>query len=880
MLHETRRSDEPALLAPGRAPLTHGALAAQVDALAAAVAALGVGHHERVAAVMGEGPAAATTFLGTMAVAVAAPLNPGFTETELAFYLDDLSARLLVVDAGLDTPARAVAEARGIPVLEVTPSADVAGALAFDAPAGPVPAAAGPDDVALVLHTSGTTSRPKLVPLTHANLAASATAIGTTLGLGPNDRCLNVMPLFHIHGLVAAVLASLNAGGSTVCAGPFRADAFLGWLEAFRPTWYTAVPTIHAAAVGALGGGPVASSLRFVRSSSAALPPTLMAELERTFGVPVVEAYGMTEAAHQMASNPLPPAVRKPGTVGLAAGPEVAVLGPDGVGIEAGVKGEIVIRGASVTTGYGDPEATREAFLDGWFRTGDEGVLDEDGYLTITGRLKELINRGGEKVAPREVDEVLLAHPDVATAVAFGVPHPTLGEEVAAAVVLRPGATADEAELRAFAAARLAPGKRPRRVVLVDDVPKGPTGKLQRIGLAVRLGLVTDAATPGEASRTASPVEAALVGLWADLLGLERVGLDDDFILLGGDSLLAARLVGRVAEALAVDVPVPAVFDEAATVAGMAALVERLRTAPAAEPAVSAGQAGSWFLARLDGESTPSILAARLLWRLEQRFGRRLPLAMFFQEPTVRRLADAAREERVESSATTVLPIQPQGRLAPLFCVQGGRGGYVSMRSMAAGLGPDRPVFGLWSMDLLQGRVRVEALAAGSVAALRRAAPTGPYHLFGHSLGGLVAWELAQQLVADGDEVALLVVADTVCPAARPSAWAKARRVGTRRVASAVWRRFVPPPPEDGTPIDVRRALRVSATYRPPPAVSPVLLVRAADTTAEIGDPLLGWGPLLDERSEVVEVAADHLSLLQGPAVHELGRRIAEALQP
>jgi acyl-CoA synthetase (AMP-forming)/AMP-acid ligase II len=233
-----------------------------------------------------------------------------------------------------------------------------------------------------------------------------------------------------------------------------------------------------------------AHPLRFIRSSSSALPVPVIAELEAAFGAPVIEAYGMTEAAHQMASNPLPPARRKPGTVGPSAGPEIAIMADDGTLLGAGATGEIVIRGDNVTSGYeSNPKANAEAFVNGWFRTGDQGVLDAEGYVSITGRLKEIINRGGEKISPREIDEVLMEHPCVLQVVTFGIPHAKLGEEVGAVVVLREGMEATEQQLREFVAERVADFKVPRKLLFRDEIPKGATGKLQRIGLAQKLGL-------------------------------------------------------------------------------------------------------------------------------------------------------------------------------------------------------------------------------------------------------------------------------------------------------------------------------------------------------------------------------------------------------
>jgi acyl-CoA synthetase (AMP-forming)/AMP-acid ligase II len=331
------------------------------------------------------------------------------------------------------------------------------------------------------------------VPLSQRNIMASARHIGATLALAAADRCLNIMPLFHIHGLIGAVLSSLAAGGSVFCTPGFNALKFFAWLDEAAPTWYSAVPTMHQTILARAERNRetiARRKLRFIRSSSASLPPPVMAELEQTFGCPVIESYGMTEASHQMTSNPLPPQQRKPGTVGPAAGPEVAVLDEAGRPAPAGATGEVAIRGPNVTAGYvANPAANKTAFTDGWFRTGDQGVLDADGYLTITGRLKELINRGGEKISAREVDDLLMTHPAVAQAVTFALPHDKLGEEVAAAIVLREGRNATERELRDFVSARLADFKVPRKVVFLAEIPKGATGKLQRIGLAAKLGL-------------------------------------------------------------------------------------------------------------------------------------------------------------------------------------------------------------------------------------------------------------------------------------------------------------------------------------------------------------------------------------------------------
>ena len=296
------------------------------------------------------------------------------------------------------------------------------------------------------------------------------------------------MPLFHIHGIMAGMLAPLSVGGSVVCAPGFDAFKFARWLDELRPTYYTAVPTMHQMVI-ARAGEPRRGALRFVRSSSAALPRSVFDRLGDLFNVPVLEAYGMTEATHQMTCNPLPPASVKPGSVGLATGIEVGILDKENRLLPAGHRGEVVIKGPTVVDGYEDnPEANATAFVDGWFRTGDEGFLDDDGYLFLTGRLKEQINRGGEKISPLEVEEVLLGHPVVVEAVVFAVPHDKLGEDVGAAVVLADGRDPDEQELRTYLGEQLAAFKVPRRISFVTEIPKGATGKVQRVGMADRLG--------------------------------------------------------------------------------------------------------------------------------------------------------------------------------------------------------------------------------------------------------------------------------------------------------------------------------------------------------------------------------------------------------
>jgi oxalate---CoA ligase len=559
--------------------LSYAELVTTMDAVGAGLRASGISRHDVVGIVVENGPLAATSFLAVANAAAAAPLNPAYRRAEFEYYMGDLGMKAVIVQEGVSDPAESVAADLGVAVIRpeefiMSPEEDALAASPgmFDDPTFS-------DDVALILHTSGTTSRPKMVPLRHRNLSASAESIARTLELTSADRCLNVMPLFHIHGLVAAVLASLHAGGSVVCAPGFVAPEFFGWLQEEQPTWFTAVPTIHQSIVerAAHEAFPGTSSLRFARSSSSSLAPQLKESFEDAFGVPMIEAYGMTEAAHQMASNPLPPGIRKAGSVGLAAGPRIAIMDAAGRLVATGIEGEIVISGASVIDGYlGNDDANVEAYEAGWFRTGDLGRLDGDGYLFISGRKKEVINRGGETISPREIDEVLLDHPDVVQALTFAVPDSRLGEQIGAAVVLRQGAAATtEDDIRRFAQERLSDAKVPRRVVFLDEIPKGPTGKLQRIGMAERLGL-DDLDGRGDERPYVAPsstIEVILAELWQQVLGVESPSVEDRFLDVGGDSLLAVRLLAAIRSEMGVELSMVDLSDKA-TIVEQAELVE------------------------------------------------------------------------------------------------------------------------------------------------------------------------------------------------------------------------------------------------------------------------------------------------------------------
>jgi acyl-CoA synthetase (AMP-forming)/AMP-acid ligase II len=469
--------------------VTYGKLREQIQEMANTLAALGIQPGDRVATSLTNGLPAIVSFVAASMAGTAAPLNPGYRQDEVNFYLEDTSAKLLLAPAeGMDDARKAAAD-RKVPVytleMDETGYVRIAGASANGKKVGPP----DPEAVALVLHTSGSTGRPKRVPIKHRNIAASARNIVATYDLSTQDTALCVMPLFHVHGLVASTISTLASGGQLVVPAKFNALSFWRTVRDNKVTWYSAVPTIHSMLLSRAGDTRPegTETLRFIRSCSAALPADMMAKMEDVFGAPVLEAYGMTEASHQMASNPRPPKAHKGSSVGPATGIQIGIM-TDGKLLPQGERGEVVIKGPNVVDGYeNNPEANATSYVDGWFRTGDQGYLDEEGYLFLTGRLKEMINRGGEKIGPREIDEVLLQCPSVNEAIAFGVPHKSWGEEVAAAVTLKEGVTATEAEILAFCKERLADFKRPKKIYIVDAIPRTATGKIARGSVAKAL---------------------------------------------------------------------------------------------------------------------------------------------------------------------------------------------------------------------------------------------------------------------------------------------------------------------------------------------------------------------------------------------------------
>jgi acyl-CoA synthetase (AMP-forming)/AMP-acid ligase II/acyl carrier protein len=563
-----------AILGPGRTPVSYGTLKLRLDNAVRELRSLGVGRGDRVVVVLPNGPETAVALLAVAVAAVCVPLNPSFTTDEWFRYLSDLQPAAMLTRMDLESASRSVAHNLEIPVIDLSPrpgddsdAFDLLGSGTRRAISGDlVPSA---DDDAFVLFTSSTTSRPKMVPRTHANVCHAAFNTGSGLQLGPRDRLLSVMPLFHAHGLIAGLVTPLAAGSAVVCAPGFDPDAFFLWLTEFRPTWYTAVPPIHRtllAAAASHKGSLRHCSLRVIRAGSASMPPDLIHDLEAVFGVVVIDAYGMTETG-TIAANPL--VRRKPGSVGQPIGVEIAILDPEGRPMVCSAQGEIAVRGPAVTRGYeNDDAATESAFRDGWFRTGDLGYFDADGYLFIVGRVKDVINRGGQQVALAEVEEALLSHPDVVEAAVFSVPHERLGEDVAAAVVTRPDLKISVQKLRVFARERLAAFKVPGPIYIVPEIPKGPSGKIKRGELTAAFSITASCNRNLDASR--SELERQLAKIWADLLKLDDVEVDRDVLALGADSITITQALLRVREQFGIDLTLQDIF-EAPTVAALAA---------------------------------------------------------------------------------------------------------------------------------------------------------------------------------------------------------------------------------------------------------------------------------------------------------------------
>jgi oxalate---CoA ligase len=788
----------PALLRlDGESLLTYDEMLKQVTDLAIQLREAGVGPTDVVLVSMPNGPDTLVAVLASMCAAVCAPMNPDYTLAELEQHADDLVPAAVIVARETGSNVRELSRRRAIPCIEVARGRFLA---ASRLGPGFEPC---PSDTALLLHTAGTTARPKQVPLSHANLASAATNVVASLALTPADRCLNVMPLFHSHGLIGAALSTLAAGSSIACAESMDRRVFLTWAAETRATWYTAASTIHQIVVDAPGNW---QGFRFMRSASGPLAPAVAMALESRFGAPMIEVYGMTEA-YQIAANPLPPGQRHLGSVGQPTGTEVRVIDQSFATVPHDVDGEIAVRGPAVFSGYSSPPGANEGvFVDGWFRTGDLGRLGADGTLTITGRIKEQINRGGEKISPREVDEALLLHPDVMEAMTFAIPDRLLGEEIGAAVVPRPGATVDLPSIRRFLNGQLAGFKVPRKLVIVDALPKSSTGKLLRIGFAEAH---EEELRPPQPSSTAplvglSPTQEKLAALWMELLELSAPpATSDSYFDLGGTSLLTVELVIRIEEQFGVDLPVT----EVAPLRTLAALADRIDS--------SVGEHGTARLLvpyRVHGHPTAAVLVpgaeglAIGLIGIADALGPGLDIYLF----------DYPGHRHNTKPATTI-----------------------------------------------------EEIAGALVSELDVAGLSHRVALYGNSLGGWVVFEAGRRLQAAGSPPQAVAIGDMFSPVfnsrespLRPS-FARRLRNRIRRLLNAVRRRLRGARVHRSSATSTRRETVAVASqharrsYRAKGYDGDVVVFRATERAASYGG-ALGWDRHVNGNVQVVDLDSKH----------------------
>ena len=708
--------DSPAVLSSGFALLTYRELQQQIGELRTALRLAGCSRTARVAVAMSNGPQAALAIVAVSCSAVCIPLNPRQTLQEIEKCLATVRPDAILLMRSSESAAREAAQRKGVTIIEAVQAKK--NAISFSV-GQQTPGQRGvsdeteepdPNAPAFILQTSGTTSDSKFIPTSHRNMLAAAARVQAWFDLTPRDRCLSASPVFYAHGLHVTVFAALLSGGSIAFPSDISKVDYSEWFDDLRPTWYSAGPTLHRSVaeraklqVDAQAG----HSLRFIVSGGAPLPPDLLEDLQRAFGVPVLEHYGSSEGM-QICANQLPPGRSKPGTCGVPWPNTIMIVGEGGEQVPPGEQGEVLVGGPTVVSGYLDaPELTSAAFADGWFRSGDIGSIDEEGFLTLHGRKNDLINRGGEKISPIEVDEALLRHPAVAEAAAFTVPHPRLGEDVAAAVVLHPGMMTSPGELRKFLGAQIASYKIPRRIIIQDQLPKGATGKVLRRQLTESLNETIAAeiplsTIPSVQRSTDVPLVDQLVELWQRLLKHAPISLDDDFFEKGGDSLLAMDMLAELEVLTGASIPASILLD-APTIRQLAAKI-----------------------------SEPNNLGPKQLVRINPE-GRRPPLILFHGD-----------------------------------FIWGGGPLTVGLTNI---LGLDQPIFvvvphGAGGEIIPES---IEAMALQRLPLIIEVQPKGPYRLCGNCLGGVIAFEVARLLLAAGEEVEMVFMIDPPTINARKS---------------------------------------------------------------------------------------------------------------
>jgi acyl-CoA synthetase (AMP-forming)/AMP-acid ligase II/thioesterase domain-containing protein/acyl carrier protein len=851
-----------AIESPGYEPLTYRELRLQVRFVVQTLTTRGYHRNDRIAVITPAGPETAVAIISVMSGFTAVPLNPQYKEQEYQNYFSQLKVKAILVQKNMTPDAVRAAESMNIPVIELIPIPGKAGKFGLE-PAGSgnvqEPEFASPTDISHVFFTSGTTSRPKIVPLSQKQIVSMQHQHSQTLGIRNTDRCLHIVPYYHGMGIGPPLLCVLLAGGTVICPREFIPSDFPSLLKEFRPTYYSAGPALHQGILREIKKMSPEElknhSLRFIRSGSAALPPHARQELEALLGVVMIEAYAMTEAG-EISVN-FPP---KPGSVGRPVIEHLKITDENGNELKAGQQGEILVRGDTVFAGYEDnPDENKAAFLDGWFRTGDMGYLDDEGYLFYTGRKKELINKGGEKISPVEVDTVLMTHHGVKQAMAFRIHDPVLGEDIAAMVVLsNPDTTKDE--LNRFLLERLAPFKVPRGIYVVDEICKGPTGKLLRSQGTDRCarGEFKESSKPAVCDNTVSPslllYQERLLRLWKESLDISAVSPDDDFFLSGGNSLSAVEL----------------------------------------------------------------------LIKLQRTFEVALPPETVYLYPTIRQQAVllAGKTGTGKNYHPLIVPIREQGSLPPLICIHSVGGWIGTYQNIFRHFHQDRPVFGIRARGLEPGEQPHQTItdAVREYAdAVRSVQGEGPYHLIGFSAGAIYAFELACLLQDRGEPVAWLGNIDqSVRFPGQEHDPVFERKGAIIAAGSQVYRRFFhhlkknpdgilhravekgkkafaahvlhtdePPPfedwvltyPERQQPLirAIRKALR---EYQPRIFSGDLRLFSTGQDRAYYpGDVARGWNAFITGKTIVFEIPGDHGNLYLDPHAQSVARKIEESLK-
>jgi acyl-CoA synthetase (AMP-forming)/AMP-acid ligase II/thioesterase domain-containing protein/acyl carrier protein len=859
--------DNPAIESPGYRPLTYRDLKNQVFQVIKTLNAMGFGQNDRIAVIMPAGPETAVLGIAIMAGFTHTPLNPQYKETEFQVILPRLKVKAVMVQKNHQTAARSAAISQNIPIIEITPSSDQAGSFRIDGiiiKEDKEVRFSQPEDTAIVMQTSGTTSLPKIVPLTQRQVCKSVRILCSEQSISAKDKSLHIVPHFHLLGVIGTVLVPLAAGGSVICTRDFIPSDFPSLLKTCRPTFYVAGPAHHQAILHELKKVPPVelenNSLRFIRSVSAPMPEPVRQELETLLGIPLFESYAMTESPNITINM-----ARKEGSVGIPLIESLVILDENGNRSETFSTGEVAIRGDVVFSGYEDAaDENAAAFTNGWFRTGDMGYLDDKGYLYLTGRKKELINKGGEKISPAEVDQVLMTHPSVRQAMAFRVNDPVLGEDISAMVVMENVTTCEE-ELRRYLLERLVPYKVPRRIHSVDEIPKGPTGKLlryvgtERYTASECYGPQVPGLTSDTVSSEVSAHQEKLLQIWKEVLNIPCVSPDDDFFRCGGNSLAAIEL----------------------------------------------------------------------LIKIQRAFNLTIPADTIYVYPTVRLQAVmiAKKTGTAKQYDPLVIPIREGGTLPPLFCFHSIGGWIGTYQNIFRFFNQDRPVFGIRARGLEPGEKpsrTIEEAVKDYADAIKTVQKTGPYHLLGYSAGALYAFELACQLQSRGESVIYLGNIDQSVPQQRLAStvnylffrrngadtlmatgrhvyrlfhdrlkirrdgilhtfFMKGMRAFSHRVAYlsgfSPYHDWISAYPKKQQPL-IRTLRRALQNYQPRSFSGNLTLFSTRpDLKSYPGDPTRGWGVFIEGKTKIIEIPGDHDNLYLDPYAHVVAQKIEESLK-